>query len=185
MSAIGVGIEDALFMNGQNWQTIPRIVLPLRRLGVPATAVMDLDVLMDKDFKHIWPLVDAPSDVLGRLQKARAAVKAYMDKATRPSIKALGLNALTGSERASAEGLIKAFAQHGVFFVPNGELEGWMQASGAKRSDKAKWLLEVFAYMGADPDLPGYLKPSDDDVWSFVSELKTWIDNPLRLGIPD
>lgn len=184
LAAGAKGIDDALFMNAQNWQTIPRIVLPLRRLGVPAAAVMDLDVLMDKDFKHIWPLINATPHELARMRAARAAAKGYMDGATRASIKKSGLDALSGAERKSIEDLIRDFASYGVFFVSVGELEGWMKASGASQSDKAKWVLEVFEYMGADPDAAGYVQPEAGDVWGFLAGVKSWIDNSARLGIP-
>ncbi len=185
LTADSKGIEDSLFMNAQNWQTIPRIVLPLRRLGVPAAAVMDLDVLMDKDFgKHVWPLINAETTELARLQKARAAAKAHMDQATRVLIKSSGLDALAGKQRASLESLINDLANYGVFLVSVGELEGWMKASGATRNDKAKWVVEVFTYMGADPAASGYIEPRADDAWKFLNSIKTWVDDPERLGIP-
>lgn len=179
------GIDDALFMNAQNWQTIPRVVLPLRRLGVPATAIFDLDVLMDKDFNHLWPLVSADPAELKRLQGARAAAKSFMDTATRAAIKNKGLDALSGPARASIDVLLADFARYGLFFVPVGELEGWLATSGVSRSDKAKWVLKVFEYMGAAPDAANYVHPGDNDVWSFLTDIRGWIDNPARLGIPD
>lgn len=180
------GIDDALFMNAQNWQTIARIIQPLRGLGVPAAAVMDLDVLMDTDFKlHVWPLVKGDGSERKRLQALRARVKGYMDAIGRTIIKASGLDALSGTQRAEAEALIADLARYGLFFVPVGELEGWMKISGAPRNDKAKWVLQVFGFMGADPEVAGYVAPEPDDVWAFLGAIKAWIDDPTRLGIPD
>src|SRR5262249_47597493 len=41
------GVQDALFLNAQNRDTIQRIVGPLRRTGIPAVAIVDLDLLED------------------------------------------------------------------------------------------------------------------------------------------
>ncbi len=39
------GAPDTLFLNADNKQTIPRIVEPLRKLGIPTAAIADLDIL--------------------------------------------------------------------------------------------------------------------------------------------
>lgn len=44
---VGRGIADAQFVNAQNWSTEARIVGPLRRLGVPAAAILDTDALWE------------------------------------------------------------------------------------------------------------------------------------------
>lgn len=41
------GIENCVFMNAQNKQTISRIVSLLRRMGVPAAGIVDLDVVAE------------------------------------------------------------------------------------------------------------------------------------------
>ncbi len=38
-------IPHALFLNAGNHQTIPSIITPLRKLGIPAAAIYDLDVI--------------------------------------------------------------------------------------------------------------------------------------------
>jgi len=48
------GIKDALFLNGQNKQTIYRLIQPLRRLGIPAAAVVDLDMI--KESGNNWTI---------------------------------------------------------------------------------------------------------------------------------
>lgn len=182
---MGRGIDDALFMNAQNWQTIPRIIEPLRRVGVPAAGIFDFDVLMDKDFKHLWPLVQVDQVQFQELQNDRACAKALMESTTRAKIKKQGLAAFTSAtDRAKMEGLLKRFAAHGMFFVAQGELEGWLSYSGISAGDKAKWVLKMFEYMGADPLADGYVDAGTDDVWGFLSSIKDWIDDPTRQGIP-
>src|SRR4029077_3317410 len=41
------GALHALFLNADNKQTIPRIVAPLRKLGIPTAGIVDIDVLKD------------------------------------------------------------------------------------------------------------------------------------------
>jgi hypothetical protein len=38
--------------------------------------------------------------------------------------------------------------------------------------------------MGENPDAVGYVKPADGDVWDFIGQIKLWIENPTRKGIP-
>jgi hypothetical protein len=38
--------------------------------------------------------------------------------------------------------------------------------------------------MGEDPDAPGFLKPSNDDVWAFMQKMKAWLIDANRKGIP-
>ncbi|MFS2150945.1 ATP-dependent nuclease [Rhizobium sp. Rhizsp42] len=180
------GIEDALFLNAQNWQTIPRIALPLRSLGVPAASIMDFDVLMDNDFAHLWPLISTEAGVLQPLQVRRDELAKVMANAGRKQCKKLGIDALPEANREEARALIEEFARYGVFFVTSGELECWLNGVKGitKIANKTQWLLNAFTAMGADPSDADYLTPADDDVWSFIDKMKRWIDDPLRLGIP-
>ena len=41
------GISNCLFLNAQNKQTVWDIVKPLRELGIPALAIVDIDILKD------------------------------------------------------------------------------------------------------------------------------------------
>lgn len=181
------GIEDALFLNAQNWQTIPRIALPLRSLGVPAASIMDFDVLMDKDFAHVWPLVSSETNVLQPLQVRRDTLAKNMSNAGRKNCKKHGIEALPVDERTQAKALIEEFGRYGVFFVACGELESWLNGVKGiiKVTNKTQWLLNTFTAMGADPSNDNYLTPANDDVWSFIETIKRWIDDPLRLGIPN
>jgi hypothetical protein len=43
--ASNLGIDSCVFLNAQNKQTVQRIVSPLRKMGIPAAAIVDLDVL--------------------------------------------------------------------------------------------------------------------------------------------
>ena len=84
---------------------------------------------------------------------------------------------------SAALNLFKQLADTGVFAVPGGELEFWLKSLGATGHGPA-WLINVFERMGEDPgDGANYLKPGNNDVWRFLSEVKTWLVNPARKGI--
>ncbi len=55
------GIDGCLFLNAQNKQTVWDIVHPLRELGIPASGIVDIDVL--KEGGAVWakPMVGASS----------------------------------------------------------------------------------------------------------------------------
>ncbi len=184
MSADDRGIEDCIFMNAQNWQTIPRLVEPLRRLGVPALGIFDLDVLMSDEFGPIWNLVNLDSASLQVMQNQRASIKLAMEKAGRANCKKLGLDALT-AQKSAAEALVSRFASFGVMFVPVGELECWLKTKNPEQVSKKNWLVAMFEVMGADPEDALYLKAGVDDVWKFIETARHWIDNPQRQGMPN
>jgi hypothetical protein len=46
------------------------------------------------------------------------------------------------------------------------------------------WLISIFEKMGENPNDPSYVKPKDGNVWDFISEIKEWISNERRDGIP-
>lgn len=180
------GIEDALFMNAQNWQTVPRLAVPLRKLGIPAAAIFDFDVLMDDSFGHIWPMLHENKDVLRPIQRSRDSLKLAMISAGRPACKAKGLDALPSTSRSAARRLLSTFASYGIFFVPVGELECWIselfEPGGNKR--KSDWLIEAFRLMGSDPTNANYVSANRHDVWEFIAGMRLWIDDPDRKGVP-
>lgn len=180
------GINDGLFMNAQNWQTIPRIVAPLRKLGIPAAAVFDFDVLMDDDFWKIWPLLNLPPAQLSPLQTERSKIKGYLDAKTRPVCKAQGLSAFGDTELTEITAFVNRMKEFGLFFVTVGELECWLSALGVIRTaNKPKWLTDMFTRMGADPAHNDYVSAGNNDAWTFVESMETWINDPDKLGIPD
>ena len=91
------GLEDCLFLNAQNWQTIPRYHRPFRGLGIPAAAVFDLDVLMDEAFtKHVFPLLNLHrGKELTQLETDRTAIKMLLEVAGKTAVKSKGLGTFT------------------------------------------------------------------------------------------
>ena len=178
------GIDDALFINAQNWQTIPRLVTPLRSMGIPAAAIFDFDVIMDKDFKCIWPILNEPSGVIQTLQIRRDEVKKLMEGAGRKDCKVRGTGVFEGDDRHLIESFVSKMTDYGIHFVSVGELECWLPKLAVKRNDKSQWLTEVFDALGADPDEENYVKPGVNDVWAFIGQIATWVADPKRRGMP-
>ena len=177
------GIEDGLFMNAQNWQTIPEIAQPLRQLGIPAAAIFDFDVLKDKSFKKIWPLLNAAERVLQPIRAERTAVKLLMESMPANACKKSGINAFDGADKGCVNALLAKMAEFGIFFVPVGELECWLAGYGVS-SKKATWVTKTFRRLGSDPNAVDYVHAGQNDVWGFIEKVETWIANPTRKGIP-
>ena len=186
LTQAGQGIADALFINAQNWQTIPRLVEPLRAMGIPAAAIFDFDVLMDDGFKRLWPLLHNKSQgVLQELQRQRASIKALMDAATRPKCKANGVGVFDGDDRRLVDAFLSRMADYGMHFVPVGELECWLPNLSKTSNNKSLWLTQVFEALGSDPDDDSYVRPGSNDVWAFIRRLSKWVADPNRDGMPN
>ena len=94
-----------------------------------------------------------------------------------------GLELLDDGDKEAATNLCERLCEYGLFIVRKGELESWLPNLGATRHGPA-WLVDVFQKMGEDPEQASYLRPGIDDVWSFLAEIKQWLSNPNRKGIP-
>jgi AAA domain, putative AbiEii toxin, Type IV TA system len=179
------GIPHCLFINAQNKQTVQTIIRPLRKLGIPAAGVVDIDIL--KEGGTVWtsllesahiPAISHPA-----FANLRAAVKHAMD-ATGGDMKRQGGIAILGAnDQEAAQNLLKQLSDYGIFVVPGGELESWLKPLGST-GHGPQWLITVFEKMGTDPDGPGFARPSADDVWEFLSRIKRWLLDPTRRGIP-
>lgn len=153
------------FVNLENWQTEALLLGPLRRLGIPAVAVVDRDVLFATDANA------------RRLLVATGVPEAQAD-AWRKRLMELKRDDQCQSQEV--EDIRRAMAEYGHFVVPVGELENWLTEEIATK--KAGWLGRVFERLGTDPAQPGYRHPEQGGVWDFLREIAAWIDNPERLG---
>ncbi len=179
------GAARTLFLNADTKQTIPRIVLPLRKLGIPAVGVVDIDVLKDGGgewTRHLTAIGIPPSEHTSYATR-RIAVLGSM-QATGKNFKTEGgITILNGSEREAAENLLADLARYGLFIVPRGEIENWLTDLDVDRS-KNKWLRNIFEKMGSDPKDESYVKPQAGDVWDFLGQISNWINDKGRRGIP-
>ncbi len=180
-----MGIPNCLFLNAQNKQTVQTLLRPLRKLGIPAAGIVDVDVLKDggSNWINLLSSSDVPQLSHGSLATMRAAIKAAMDATGKDMKRDGGLQILQPADRQAAEDLLAQLRLYGIFVVPGGELESWMKSLGAAGHGPS-WLIDMFEKMGEDPADSAYVRPSSDDVWAFLGEARKWLVDPNRKGIP-
>jgi hypothetical protein len=178
-------IPNCLFIAAQNKQTVHTLMRPLRKLGVPAAGIVDVDVLKDggSDWTNLMSGAGVPFISHGPLAAMRTAVKNAMVQTGRDMKRDGGLNILQSSDREAAENLFRQLAEYGVFVVPGGELESWLRDLNVSGKGPA-WLVTLFERMGEDPAGENFIKPADGDVWKFMSSIRAWLVDPARKGIP-
>ncbi|MGY6214607.1 ATP-dependent nuclease [Methylolobus aquaticus] len=180
------GLEGCLFLNAQNKQTVWDIVQPLRELGIPAAGIVDIDVL--KEGGAVWqkPMDGAyiPKLSHSALATERSALLKAFEATGKDMKRDRGIELLCGSDREACANFFAKLADYGVFVVPSGEVESWLDALSVSRN-KGAWLTTIFQSMGEDPSSASYLRPSPGDVWDFIGRIRAWVANPSRKGMPD
>lgn len=187
-------IPHALFLNADNHQTIPAIVAPLRKIGIPAVGIVDLDVIKrggaewtrQLEACGIPALQQTASHSLRKTVLDALIASAPPDKDGENYFKTNGgLDLLSNrSEHEAADNFCDELAKYGLFLVRIGEVEAWLKHLGVPQKTNG-WRAKIFAAMGSDPDKPDYVHPADDDVWDFIGQIRDWLGNPARRGIPD
>jgi hypothetical protein len=176
------GAENTLFLNAHEKSTVRRIVQPLRELGIPAAAVVDLDIIHDRTFNNLLRSAFVPDVLVESCSTLRTRIAAKFEEMGL-EMKQVGIAALPEPEREAAQTLLDNVAEYGVFIVPTGELERWFPQL-RDRSDKpgkSRWVPWVFDLMNTEPEL---FEIEDGDVWGFIRKIASWISDPERKGIP-
>lgn len=179
------GIPNCLFLNTQGKHSVHTILTPLRKLGIPAVGIVDVDILKEggASWSNIIDGANVPEVARNALATLRTAIKAKMDASGKDMKRQGGVAILEAADREAAENLLQQLSEYGIFIVPGGELESWLKHLGASGHGPA-WLTDMFTRMGSDPDAGVYVAPADGDVWEFLSGIKTWLINPNRKGVP-
>jgi len=179
------GIQNALFLNAQNKQTVPVIVKPLRDLGIAACGIIDIDMLKDGGtvFSTLLTSVSVPEISHNGMATIRSSIKMKCDASGLDMKKNGGVKILDKDDARAANDLFDQLSEYGLFIVRGGELESWLKEVGATGHGSG-WLIQMFEKMGEDPERDSYLKPGIDDVWEFILSIKKWLSNPRRKGIP-
>lgn len=179
------GIPNCLFLNAQNKQTVQTLLRPLRKLGIPAAGVIDVDALKDggANWTNLLSSADVPSLAHSSFATLRTAVKKAMDATGRDMKRDGGVAILSGADKQAADDLLSQLKDYGIFVLPNGELESWLKNLGATGHGPA-WLIEIFERMGEDASSSAYVRPSAGDVWEYMRQIRHWLLNPARKGIP-
>ena len=179
------GIPNCLFINAQNKQTVQTIIRPLRKLGIPAAGIVDVDILKDggTNWANLLTSANIPLISHQALAALRIAVKQAMDNTGRDMKRDGGLAILLEPEKEAAQNLFNQLNEYGIFVVPGGELESWFSSLGVNGHGPS-WLIGIFEKMGEDPEAEDFLQPSEDDVWQFIRNIKSWLVDSNRKGIP-
>jgi energy-coupling factor transporter ATP-binding protein EcfA2 len=172
------GAKDTIFLNVNGKDTVSRVVSPLREIGIPAAAVVDLD-LIQEGFDSLVNACYIPELVRTSLGHLRSQLKARQGDI---KLKETGVGGMSGDDRRSLDKLINDLAEYGLFLVPVGELDRWLSELGI--AGKRNWLTRVFEKMKSDPSDEAYVRPGKADVWEFAERIASWIHNSERKGMP-
>jgi hypothetical protein len=187
---VGRGAPDTFFTNAQNWQTIPRVIGPLRQLGVPAVAIVDLDAVVapKAEWSKFYKVMHIDDEAVESFEEERQAVAASLRAlpidGEHPSYKKAGITALSETDEAAAYAFLGRLGGYGVFVVEVGELESWLPSLELPRGSKAKWIVDAFRKLGANPSSDGYVTPGPADIWNFIDRVAAWVNDPGRAGLP-
>ncbi|WP_461633374.1 ATP-dependent nuclease [Labilibaculum euxinus] len=178
------GISNCLFINAQNKQTVHQIIKPLRDIGIPAVAIVDIDIL--KEGGRVWSnfvsCANIPEILSRSLGTMRQEIKNKFTEHGLDMKRGGGVSCLPQQEQEVANNLLDQLNNYGLFVVRNGELESWLRELNAT-GHGPKWLIETFEKMGENPEYIDYIKPKEDDVWKFISDINKWIIDPNKKGI--
>jgi hypothetical protein len=160
------------------------IIGPLRAFGVPATAIVDIDIL--KDGGQTWlgwldtarlPAALHSGFAQQRGDLMRCFTTSGVDMKTQGGVDALP----DQNDRQAANQLFDTLAEYGVFVVRKRELESWLNSLNPV-GKKTDWTVSVLDKMGSDPTSANYVRPSAGDVWDFMRGVVAWAKNPARKG---
>jgi hypothetical protein len=177
------GVTNGVFLNSNGKDALRFIVQPLREMGIPAAAIVDLDVIKPGTLKPLLQAAFVPPPLASTLNGMKDQIFAAFQRAGLEP-KKVGIAALDRVNQEAAAALISYLSEYGIFVVPPGEVEKWLPEAGSS-GHGPRWLNQVFTWMGADPKAAGYVKPQEGDVWSFIVGIARWIINPERKGMPE
>jgi len=184
------GLRDVLFVNTQGDSNVRNVVGSLRQLGVPAAAIVDLDVIRSPAWHGLLAACGISRERRYQLDPERLHLRDVFDALAQAAqatggpnpLKRGGIEALDANDRARAETLLGELASYGLFLAPVGELEAWLASVGAT-GQKSDWVTSLFGLIGTTPDDENYLRPGDDDIWVFIDSIRVWVDDPERNGM--
>lgn len=177
------GVANGVFLNSNGKDTLRFIVQPLREMGIPAAAVVDLDVIKPGTFKPLLQAALVPPPLANTLNSLKDQVYAAFQRANLEP-KKVGVAALDRVNQEAAVALINYLSEYGIFIVSSGEMERWLPEAQAT-GHGPRWLNQVFTWMGADPQAADYVKPQERDVWDFMRGVARWVGNSQRKGMPE
>lgn len=182
---VGRGVPNCLFLNAQNKQTIPEIMAPLRKIGIPAAAICDIDFFKcgNSELNKYLKASHIPTAREDTIRMERKKIDEKLRQKNENYKTNGGINLLDEDDLAFSKEHITYWKDYGIFIIPHGELEAWLPDLNIP-GHGSKWLVSAFEKMGDDPNTDGYVRPEQGDVWDFIDQIAEWLDNPNRRGIP-
>lgn len=178
----GRGAPNTLFLNANGKDSVNKIVGPLRALGIPVAAILDIDALNpETNFPVLLEATNYPKPHAS-INLERAGVWSDLVSDGKKPKSDGGIALLNGPAKEKAENLFGRLNQYGLFVLTHGEVEHWLPGLEVPRSKR--WLRNIFEALGNDPKVPSYVHPDDDDVWAFLDKVAAWIKDKARRGIP-
>lgn len=173
-----------LVLNARGKQSIRNLIGPLRKFGIPAAAICDIDIIKDggATWKGWMSAAGVPDQLHDGLANIRNTIEKEFSTNSIDMKSSGGVNALTGSARSACEQLLSTVEEYGIFVVPGGELESWLGTLAIK-GKKDYWVDNALQSMGSDPMSDTYVTPQHDDVWGFMESIIKWVSNPSRKGM--
>ncbi len=177
--------SEALFINAHSKQSTAKIAGPLREMGIPAAVVVDFDILKNnEEFKNLLNELSIPIAIINGWCQQKAKISQYCVEKNIDWKRRGLLDVEEKDMNISLKNLLNSLSEFGIFIVPNGELESWLTNIGVEPTNNKKyWLLSVFDALGGDPESDNYVRPLDSDIWEFLRNIASWINNPNRNGV--
>lgn len=180
------GIPNCLFLRAQNKQSIPLIVDPLRAMGIPTAAILDVDVY--EEGGKVWSQLCTAAGIDTATAQGLGLVRGHLKRAldslggSKPKTRG-GIELLSGVDRRSADNLFDQLGDHGVFVVRHGEVENWLRGVAPVGLHGPEWLISTFEAIGEEPSDSRYVKPGVGDVWDFIGSICKWFMRDSRKGM--
>lgn len=178
----GRGAPNTLFLNANGKDSVNKIVGPLRALGIPVAAILDIDAInQETNFPVLLEAINYPEPHISIKLERTGVWSDLISDDNKPKSDG-GIALLNGAAKEKAENLFDRLDQYGLFVLRHGEVEHWLPGLSVPRSKR--WLRNIFEALGSDPKAPDYVNPHDDDVWAFLDKVAAWIKDKARRGIP-
>jgi predicted ATPase len=182
------GIPNCLFLNAQNYQTIHEIMKPLREMGIPCAAIVDVDVVKNggATWTNLLSSAFVPEVTINSTGVSRGNINSRFEGKLPINFKTQGgVDVLEHEDKEACNNLFDQLDEYGIFAVRKGELESWLKTLSPTAGHSPDWLVEIFEKLGEDPTTTTYVKPTEGDVWDFITKIKNWFTNSMRKGTPE
>ena len=174
----GHGIDSCLFINSPNGKgALKHFCDGLIKFRMPYVVIVDFDIINDGLTKLLRPS-GLKEDHMQAINKSVTDIKTYCTNNS-ISIKKGGLTKINDEDvRIIAIELIEKLKNYGIFIVPCGELEYWLEECNVSSANKNTWLEQIFDKIGQSSEDTNFVYPNlDNDVWKFMEDIAKWLKN--------